>query len=315
MKTTEITELQSLGADSALAHVIRAYLYGTSSPEVALMQMLCESENAEAVRRAIRTVEASDIMSGRDGEALRQRLSTLALLADRHEAGCVNIARMIATGPDSSLPARTVDEGLAFSERLFDWSVNQSEEASVALYSLGDPGILDRATAEIVDLFSSWGGGLLGEERVILQIGCGIGRMEAALASRVQEAYAVDVSGEMIARARRRCAAYSNVYLAKTDGRDLSMFADEVFDFVYAVDTFPYLVQAGPELVDTHFRDAKRVLKPGGSFAILNYAYAGNLAEHREEVRRYADRYGFKIAVGGEQPFQLWNGAVWRLIV
>jgi len=51
---------------------------------------------------------------------------------------------------DSPDPAPSVEEGIAFCERLFDWSVQQSEEASVALYSLGNPELLERATREIV---------------------------------------------------------------------------------------------------------------------------------------------------------------------
>src|SRR2546421_12542602 len=63
---------------------------------------------------------------------------------------------------------------------LFDAWVKASEEASVALYSLGDPALLAVATAEVVQLFEAWE--LLGDDRVILQIGGGIGRVESALA-------------------------------------------------------------------------------------------------------------------------------------
>ncbi|MGI9078596.1 MAG: class I SAM-dependent methyltransferase [Gemmatimonadaceae bacterium] len=292
--------------------MLRTYIRGSISPEVALMQMLCESESAEAVQHAIAIAAREFPFSGDvSGQALRERLNALALAAVEHETGCAQIAAMLASGVDSGEPAKTVQEGLAFAERLFDWSVRQSEEASVALYSLGDPEILERATTEIVQLFERWG--VLGSGKCILQIGCGIGRMEVALSPLVRDAYGVDVSGEMIGRARRRCGGASNVHLAKTDGRDLSMFADRMFDLVYAVDSFPYLVQAGAALVKTHFREVARVLKRGGSFAILNYAYRGEIAEHSQAVRACAGRYGFNVIVDGERPFKLWNAAVWRL--
>ena len=298
---------------SRLAEVLSHYLGGSISPEVALMQMLCESESVEAVQRAIAAAAVEFPVSSHTAEReTRDRLNAIALAAAEHERGCAHIARMLTSGPDSGQPARTVQEGLAFTERLFDWSVRQSEEASVALYSLGNPRVLQRATAEIVELFERWG--VLGFEKTVLQVGCGIGRMEAALSPLVRDAYGIDVSGEMIARARSRCSALANVHLEKTDGEDLSMFADGMFDLVYAVDSFPYIVQAGATLVEAHFREAARVLKRGGDFAILNYAYRGELAEHVAAVRGYARRYGFTVRVEGERPFKLWNGAVWRLV-
>lgn len=301
------------GLAPALGEVLKRYLSGSISPEVALMQMLCESESAEAVQHAIAiaTTECPE-HAEIPRQNLRDRLDAISAVAAEHEKGCARIARMLASGVDSGEPAKTIQEGLAFTERLFDWSVRQSEEASVALYSLGDPGVLERATAEIVELFEQWG--VLGREKSVLQIGCGTGRMEAALSPLVGDAYGIDVSGEMIERARRKCSEFANVHLSKTDGRDLSMFVDRMFDLVYAVDSFPYLVQSGAALVETHFQEAARVLNPGGNFAILNYAYRGGLTEHNQAIRGYADRYGFTVTVEGERPFKLWNGAVWRLV-
>jgi len=297
----------------ALGEVLKRYLGGSISPEVALMHMLCESESAEAVQRAIANA-ATELPYNNDipEQHLRERLDAISAVAAEHQTGCARIARMLASGVDSGEPAKTVQEGLAFTERLFDWSVRQSEEASVALYSLGDPGVLERATTEIVQLFEQWG--VLGREKSVLQIGCGIGRMEAALSPLVGGAFGIDVSGEMIQRARRRCSECSNVHVTKTDGRDLSMFADRMFDLVYAVDSFPYLVQSGAALVEKHFQEAARVLKPLGNFAILNYAYRGGLAEHSQAIRDYAERYGFTVIVEGDRPFELWNGAVWQLV-
>src|SRR5262249_15078745 len=45
---------------------------------------------------------------------------------------------------------------------------------------------------------------------VVLNIGCGIGRVEKYLAPQVAEMWAVDVSGEMIAGARKRLAGFPN---------------------------------------------------------------------------------------------------------
>ena len=139
---------------------------------------------------------------------------------------------------------------------------------------------------------------------MVLEIGCGIGRFERAVAARVKEAHGIDVSGEMVRVAQRRCAGLPNVHLAKSSGRDLGMFGDERFDLVFAVDTFPYLVQSGAALVERHFAESRRVLKPRGELVILNYSYADDVEADRRDVRRLADRHGFEVLVDGERLFE-----------
>jgi cyclopropane fatty-acyl-phospholipid synthase-like methyltransferase len=287
-------------------------LDGALSPPVALMRLLTESENLTEVRFVVDEITQRADADSRAGDSLvRDRVDELTRLFVENEVGLARIAAMLQSDVDTSEPAATVDEGLAFCERLFDWSVRQSEEASVALYSLGSPEILERATAEVVALLDAWG--VLGPDRRVLQIGCGIGRFERALAGRVAEAHGIDVSGEMVKSARRRCAGLPNVHIQKTDGRDLRMFADATFDLVYAVDTWPYLVQSGEELVETHVREARRVLRAGGELAILNYSYRADSIRDAAEVRGLAGRYRFEVVVEGARPFTLWDGMVYRL--
>ncbi len=301
------------GVEPALAEPLVLCLTGELSPEVTLMQLLCESESASAVRLAVDQVTANaDADSRATDGLLRDRADALTRLLVEHEEGCGRIAEMLAEDVDSSAPAATVEEGIAHAERLFDWSVRQSEEASVALYSLGSADVLSRATAEVVSQLERWG--LLGAERSVLQVGCGIGRFEAALSPLVRAAYGVDVSGEMIRVAHRRCGGLPNVHLMKTGGRDLSPFDDEAFDLVYSVDSFPYLVQSGAALVETHFAEARRVLAPGGSLVIFNYSYSGDLARDRAEVGALAAGHGFEVRVDGERPLALWNGAAWWMV-
>ena len=292
--------------------ILARCLAGTVSPQVALMQMICESESAAAVRGAVDAVTArTDADSRATDSIVRDRVDDLTRILVDHEDGVDRIVDMLKSGVDSSAPAATVEEGLTFCERLFDWSVLQSEEASVALYSLGSAETLERATDEVVALLADWG--VLGRDRRVLQIGCGIGRFERALASSVAEAHGVDISAEMVRAARRRCAGLANVHLEKSSGRDLALYEAERFELVYAVDTFPYLVQSGPALVDRHFAEAHRVLVPGGDFAIFNYSYRDDLAADRADVERLAERHGFALLVDGDRPFALWNGAVWRM--
>ena len=115
----------------------------------------------------------------------------------------------------------------------------------MALYSLGSPAILAAATTEVVARLGAWG--LLGPEREVLDVGCGIGRFEVALAPQVAAITGIDLSPAMIEAARRRCAGLSNVRLLATGGRDLGAFGAESFDLVLAVDSFPYLYAASGE--------------------------------------------------------------------
>jgi cyclopropane fatty-acyl-phospholipid synthase-like methyltransferase len=232
-------------------------------------------------------------------------------LMDSNARGCARIVAMLRSGVDSPPVGGSVEEGVAFCRRLFDWSVLQSEEASVALYSLGNPALLEAATREIVAVLQEWGS--LGPDKSALDVGCGIGRMEEAIAPLLREIHAIDVSTEMVAVARRRCAGLGNVILSTCQGFDLRAFDDGRFDLVFAIDSFPYLVQSGMALVDAHFAEVARVLRPEGEFIVLNFSYCRDLAADRRDVRALAAKYGFDVVVDGTTPFVLWDGAAFRL--
>ena len=273
--------------------IVERYLTGAISPPMTIMQLLIETEDVASARAAVRGVEE------------------LEQLIVANAAGCERIATMLRADVDSAKPARSVEEGIAFCERLFDWSVQQSEEASVALYSLGNPHLLGLATAEIVSQLRAWGA--VTRETALLDIGCGIGRLLVALAPEIRSATGIDVSAEMVKAARRRCAPYPNVTVIKGDGRGLGQLEDEVFDVAVAVDSFPYLRQSGYALVERFFAESARVLKPGGQFVILNYSYSEDDDTDAKEVRSLAARNGLEVRVAGERPFELWDGLAFRM--
>lgn len=292
--------------------IVARCLSGTLSPAVALMQLLIETEDAAAVRSVVDDVTRRAASLSRAGDRLvRDRVDDLTQLVIENEQGCEKIAEMLRADVDSSEPAASVDEGIAFCERLFDWSVQQCEEASVALYSLGNPQLLERATREIITQLERWS--VISPTRVILDIGCGIGRIAAELAPRVKEVRGIDVSGRMIETALRRCGALANVSLMKSTGRDLRELADDSIDAAIAVDTFPYLHQSGHALVSTYFAESRRVLKEGGDLVILQYSYSESDARNDEEVATLAAQHGFDVIVSGERPFGVWDGAAYHL--
>jgi SAM-dependent methyltransferase len=245
------------------------------------------------------------------GRPLDDRLRETARLLHDHREGCERVALMLREHPDPERVSGPPEEVLATFRRFFDRSVSRNEEASVAAYSLGDAGILGRVTEEVVAQMDDWG--LLGPDRVTLEIGCGIGRMQAALAPRVAEAHGIDISPRMVVAARRRCAAVPHALFSVSSGRDLDGFPAEGFDLVYAVDSFPYVHQAGPEVVESHFHEAARLLRPGGEFLILHYSYRDSTEADRAEVRRLSRAAGLTVTMNGAQPFKLWDGVAFRM--
>ncbi|MDP9002891.1 MAG: methyltransferase domain-containing protein [Myxococcota bacterium] len=289
-----------MSAPDTCESVLSRYAASELSAPVAIMQMLILSEDANVVAAAIRA-RASE----------SPRTLELARLFDENAEGCARIASMLQSDMDTPPLRPTARSGAAFCKRLFDWSVQQSAEASVALYSLGSAELLRTLTDEIVTVLDAWG--VFGPDKVVLDLGCGIGRMEEALAPRVSHVHGIDVSEKMIDVARRRCASTDNVSLSICNGLDLAPFADHSFDLVLAVDSMPYMVQSGMALVAHHFAEVARVLRRDGDFVILNFSYREDVASDRKDIALLADSNGFDVVVDGTSPFALWDGTAFRM--
>jgi SAM-dependent methyltransferase len=95
-----------------------------------------------------------------------------------------------------------------------------------------------------------------------LEIGCGPGRLMRPMSRHFGEIHGVDVSDEMIARAREKLRGVPHAFAHHASGSDLSMFPDEYFDFVYSYAVFQHIPSA--EVVFSYLRETVRVLKPGG---------------------------------------------------
>jgi SAM-dependent methyltransferase len=127
---------------------------------------------------------------------------------------------------------------------------------------------------------------------VVLDVGCGIGRIETYLAPHCARMCGVDVSDEMVRAARRRTAGIANVEFYRTSATDLSVFPDGTFDFV-----FSYLVLQHLEYEDAFraLREIARVLKPTG-LAVLQFpslaapTYACEFVRRAETGARHAVR-------------------------
>ena len=292
MLTTELISACPPELRAALAR----YLTGEASSEITLMRFALQLGDTAALGRLLEALI--------DAAPARQELIGLQRLF------AINMDHLAQVGAlcEDGLVNTLFDGGdrVGAIRRQFDRAVALAPEASVALYSLGSPDILDRATAEIVNRLAEWE--LLQPAFNVLDIGCGIGRIEWALGSRVKAITAIDVSPRMIAEARRRCRDLSNVTFAQCSGRDLAGHQDCSYDLVLAIDSLPYLFAADPGIVDQHFRDCARILRPGGAIIILNFSYRDDQHLDRRDVEQLANAYGFRVERAGTRDFTLWDG-------
>ncbi|MHB8329636.1 MAG: class I SAM-dependent methyltransferase [Acidimicrobiales bacterium] len=115
----------------------------------------------------------------------------------------------------------------------------------------------------------------------VLEIGCGIGRITKALAERAGHVIGVDVSAEMIERARLELAHLDNVELLAGNGRDLAQIPSSSCDVVYSFIVFQHIPD--PAVTCNYVREIGRVLAGGGwtVFQVSDYPEI-----HRPEFHR-----------------------------
>jgi ubiquinone/menaquinone biosynthesis C-methylase UbiE len=127
------------------------------------------------------------------------------------------------------------------------------------------------AGAAHVEWLMAWVGDAVGRERA-LEIGCGIGRTTVHLADHFARVDCVDVSAEMVRRARAR-GLPRNVTLTVTSGRDLRHFPDASFDFVLSHLVLQHV--ADESVLAEILTDVARVLRPNGR-AMLQFDTRGH---------------------------------------
>ena len=99
----------------------------------------------------------------------------------------------------------------------------------------------------------------------VLEIGCGAGRVTRALAKIFGEVHGVDISGEMVARAREALAAFPNAHAYQNNGTDLSILPGGLqCDFAFSSIVFQHIPSYA--VIENYVRDVHRVLRPGGLF-------------------------------------------------
>lgn len=288
------------------ATLLAAYRRGESPPRVALAHLMVEAPDPAALDAAIaRAAEASRAPEERD------RLRALGALWRANRGAWEGVRRACRIARHDADPQARGAGAVAAWSAVFDALARAAPEMGVALHSLGDPEALAETTGEIVAWLRA--SGFVPQGARVADVGCGIGRIAAALAPLCAEVIALDVSEGMLDRARARCAGLGNVRFARTSGLDLAALPERGCDLVIFVDSFPYVVMAGDAAVAAHWRDAARALRPGGTLVFLNYAYGG--AQPAPAIARLAARNGLALVESGSRPFRTWDAEVHALTV
>jgi len=98
----------------------------------------------------------------------------------------------------------------------------------------------------------------------VLEIGCGAGRVTRALARLFGEVHGVDVSGEMVERARQAVQAEGNAFIYQNNGMDLSVVPPQPFHFAFSSIVFQHIPSR--EVIENYVREVSRLLGPGRLF-------------------------------------------------
>lgn len=95
----------------------------------------------------------------------------------------------------------------------------------------------------------------------VLEIGCGIGRLSEFLAKNFGFVSAIDISEEMINKAKARLKEVNNLEFFATNGEHYP-FQNDTFDFVFSFIVFQHM--PSEEVIRNNFMEISRVLKKGG---------------------------------------------------
>ena len=155
------------------------------------------------------------------------------------------------------------------------------------------------------------------KEMRVLEIGCGVGRVTRALAKLFGEVHAVDVSGEMVARATQALEQFPNAHVYVNNGMDLSVIPGENYDFAFSTIVFQHIPSR--DVIENYVREVARLLRPG---ALFKFQVQGNVTKHSDKTDTWlgvafsdedavamANRCGFEPRYrhgAGEQYFWLW---------
>src|SRR3954453_2968295 len=145
---------------------------------------------------------------------------------------------------------------------------------------------------------------VLEPDGVVVEIGCGVGRLTRVLAGRALSVKALDVSSEMLAIARNENSTLRNVQWIHGDGVSLGGIDDAAADAVVSHVVFQHIPD--PQITLGYIREVGRVLKPGGVAAL----HVSNDRSVHQWRAGFGDRLGALVGRGPKgQTHEAWTGS------
>ena len=166
------------------------------------------------------------------------------------------------------------------------WDARAQEDAfwfvdSRLTYGAPDEPAFWSGGEEALDRLLSVLGAAVEPGAVVVDIGCGVGRLTRPLARQAGRVIALDVSSRMLAEAQRLNAGLENVEWRHGDGESLRPIPDGSVDACISHVVFRHLPD--PALTLGYVREMGRVLRPGGFAA---FELSNDPAPHRRRAPR-----------------------------
>jgi ubiquinone/menaquinone biosynthesis C-methylase UbiE len=150
-----------------------------------------------------------------------------------------------------------------------------------------------------------------------VEIGCGNGRVTHRLAERFAKVWALDISPEMIARAKARWQALGNVRFVVNSGADLEPVPSASADIVLSFITLHHVTE--PAVVLSYLREAGRVLRSGGRALLHLHTVENNplrrltgRLRHRPPFEAWWDRGFEPLERAAAAPASVVSTRVWQ---
>jgi ubiquinone/menaquinone biosynthesis C-methylase UbiE len=144
-------------------------------------------------------------------------------------------------------------------KRIWNRQAQDYDTAALAVAGHTDEATLDLTARGTVDMLRATVG--IEPTDLILEIGCGIGRVAGRLSQECLHWFGADISGAMLGHAAGRLRARPNVTLVELSTVGLVEFPDDSLDVVYCTVVFMHLLEWDRY---RYVQEAYRVLRPGG---------------------------------------------------
>ena len=172
-----------------------------------------------------------------------------------------------------------------------DWNRRASQDAWYAIDTMtqhGDMASFYSRSAELVPVLCDPVIELLGiqaENEIVLEIGCGIGRLFPGMSQRFREVWGIDISAVMVAEGEKNCPVEARWFVG--DGSALTGIGDSAVGHVISFEVFQHVPRLS--FIESYFREIFRVLDTDQSGKL---AYSKILAQMEALAPRQTEAMG-----------------------